>query len=253
MRSTKKKVKAIIRPDEGFQRAPVPEPPRLPETQRAFFDILLEGLAAGLQESEKELRRLAPHEELLRRNSRLRGTVAYARALLRLEEMQRKGISKEPEETEITMLLNLAVNGLRRSFLYAGMAVRRPGEEPAFTVRAPKELVLFLLEEMLACCLRCAPEGRNLFINTRLIGEVLLLSMRTEGPALQQSPLIPLLPREDTDDDDAPVPEEDYGFAVCRVLASQLGWAFRWEADEAGVRMFLDISEHPPALRATPL
>ena len=241
MRSMKKRDKVIARPDEGFRRAPVPEPPRLPETQRVFFDILLEALAAGLQESEKDLRKLIQHGELLRKAGRLRGTVAYARALLRLEELQREGLPPASERFEISPLLNLAVNSLRRSLLYAGVAVRRPGEEPAFTVHAPKEIVLFLLEEMLTCCLRCAPEGRNLHISTRPIGSVLLLSVRTEGPALQQSPLIPLLPREGESED--PVTEEDYGFAVCRVLAAQLGWAFRWEADEAGVRMFLDIRQ----------
>jgi len=241
MRSIKKKDKVIARQDEAFRRTPVPEPPQLPDAQRAFFDILLKELAGGLQESEKELRKLVGRGELLRRSSRLRGTVAYARALLRLEEMQREGLPDEPEELEVPALLNLAVNGLRRSFLYAGVAVRRPGEEPAYTVCAPKALVLFLLEEMLSCCLRCAPEGRNLYINSRSIGSLLLLSMRTEGPALQQSPLIPLLPREESEDGDAPAPEEDYGFAMCRVLAAQLGWAFRWETDEAGVRMFVDI------------
>jgi len=250
----KKKGKVIVRPDEGFRRAPVPEPPRLPEAQRAFFEILLGELAGGLQENEKEMRKLPRYGESLRKNSRLRGTVAYARALLRLEEMQREGLPGKPEEADIMLLLNLAVNGLRRSFLYAGVAVHRPGEESSFTVRVPKDLTLFLLEEMLACCLRCAPEGRNLHINTRPIGDVLLLGMRTEGPVLQQSPLIPLIyhpnesvaspeppAQEDDGKDDAP--EEDYGFAICRVLAAQLGWAFRWEADEAGVRMFLDIRQ----------
>ena len=253
MRSIKKKDKAIDRADEGFRRAPVPEPPRLPETQRVFFEILLKELAGGLQESEKELRKLVGRGELLRKSSRLRGTVAYARALLRLEEIHRADQEPKLEQAELSSLLNLAVNGLRRSFLYAGVAVRRPGEEPASTVCAPKELVLFLLEEMLSCCLRCAPEGKNLYINSRPIGSLLLLSMRTEGPALQQSPLIPLLyhpnesadspgtPDREGDDGDDPAPEEDYGFAMCRVLASQLGWAFRWEADEAGVRMFVDI------------
>ena len=240
MRRMKKRAKVIAKPDEGFRRALVPEAPELPEAQRAFFDILLGELAGGLQEAEKELRRPAQREELLRKNSRLRGTVAYARALLRLEELQREGLPPEDGESDLPSLLNLAVNSLRRSFLYAGVAVRRPGEEPSFTVRAPKGLMMFLLEEMLSCCLRCAPEGRNLHVNMRPIGDVLLLSMRTEGPALQQSPLIPMLPRESDSEGDAS--EEDYGFAMCRVLAAQLGWAFRWEADEAGVRMFLDIT-----------
>ncbi|MDR2686113.1 MAG: hypothetical protein LBB75_00035 [Oscillospiraceae bacterium] len=247
MRNIKKKDKVMARPDEGFRRAPVPQPPRLPETQRAFFDILLGELAGGLQDSEKELRKLARHEgELLRKNSRLRGTVAYARALLRLEEICRADQPPKPEQADISSLLNLAVNSLRRSFLYAGVAVRRPGEEPSFAVRAPKRLALFLLEEMLACCLRCAPEGRNLYISLRPIGEALLLGVRTEGPALQQSPLIPSLYRPG-EPEDAPAhaedgAQEDYGFAMCRVLAAKLGWAFRWEADEAGVRMFVDIA-----------
>ena len=235
MRGTKKRDTA--RPEAAPLRAPVPEPPKLPEVERAFFDILLEALGDGLQEEEKALRKPAPHRELLRGNSRLRGTVAYARALLRLEELKRAGLPAENGQAqEISALLNVAVNNLRRSFLYAGVAVRRPENEPAFTVRAPKDLALFLLEEMLLCCLRCAPEGRNLYINTRPIGSVLLLGMRTEGPSLQQSPLIPIL-----EANGKPAPEEDYGFAVCRVLAGQLGWALRWEADEAGVRMFVDI------------
>ena len=238
MRSMKKRDKHLARPDNAPLRAPVPAPPQLPEVERAFFEILLGELAGGLQESEKELRRLVERGELLRKSSRLRGTVAYARALLRLEEIRHAGLPAESEEAEVSALLNVAVNNLRRSFLYAGVAVRRPGAEPAFTVRAPKEMALFLLEEMLACCLRCAPEGKNLYVNTRLIGGLLLLSMRTEGPPLQQSPLIPLLPRGGEGED---APEEDYGFAMCRVLAAQLGWAFRWEADEAGVRMFVDM------------
>jgi len=207
--------------------------------ERAFFEILLKELAGGLQENEKELCRLIRHGELLRKSSRLRGTVAYGRALLRLEALQRSDLPAEAEKAELSALLNIAVNNLRRSFLYAGVAVRRPDGELSFAVQAPREHVLFLLEEMLSCCLRCAPEGRNLFVNMRPIGNLLLLSMRTEGPPLQQSPLIPLLPREGDSDD--PAPEEDYGFAICRVLAAQLGWAFRWEADEAGVRMFVDI------------
>jgi len=254
MRGAKQeKKRGEARAENTFQRAPVPEPPKLPQAQRAFFDILLRELAGGLQESEKALRRGAPTEALLRGNSRLRGTVAYARALLRLEELDRPNQPEpdqpdqldqpdQPEQTELPALLNLAVNGLRRSFLYAGVAVRRAEEEPAFLVRVPRDLALFLLEEMLACCLRCAPEGRSLHISMRPIGPALLLGLRTEGPVLQQSPLIPLLPSERESDDDSPAPEEDYGFAMCRVLAARLGWPFRWEADEAGVRMFVDIT-----------
>jgi len=252
MRSTKKKDSPVVRPGDAPVRAPVPAPPKLPEMERAFFGILLEELGAGLQECEKELRKPARRAELLRRNSRLRGTVAYARALLRLEEFHTAQQPVQTGEAEAAALLNVAVNNLRRSFLYAGVAVRRSAQEPTFTVCAPKELVLFLLEEMLACCLRCAPEGRNLYIGLRPIGGLLLLSIRTEGPVLQQSPLIPLLyhPNESADspgtptyeeEDDSPASEEDYGFAMCRVLAAQLGWAFRCEVDEAGVRMFVDI------------
>jgi len=237
MRRLKAKDRPAARTDEAPLRAPVPAPPRLPEAERAFFELLLQGLSAGLQESEKELRKLAGRGELLRRSARLQGTVAYALALLRLEELHAAEQPAEP--VEAAALLNVAVNNLRRSFLYAGVAVRRAGQEPAYPVRAPRELALFLLEEMLSCCLRCAPEGRSLYIGMRQIGETLLLGMRTEGPVLQQSPLIPLLPSGG--EDDTPPPEEDYGFAMCRVLAARLGWAFRWEADEAGVRMFLDI------------
>ena len=236
--SEKKKGKPFTPPSGAPLRAPVPAPPKLPEVERAFFEMLLGELGAALQENEKDLRKPVGRAELLRRNSRLRGTVAYARALLRLEEFQHTEQDANEEQTEAAALLNVAVNNLRRSFLYAGVAVRRPAREPAFAVCAPKGLALFLLEEMLSCCLRCAPEGRNLYINTRPIGSLLLLSMRTEGPPLQQSPLIPLLPQED---DDGAAPEEDYGFAMCRVIAAKLGWAFRWEADEAGVRMFVDV------------
>ena len=237
MLGIKKKDKPAAVPETTFQRAPAPEPPELPEAERAFFDILLEALAGGLLESEKELRKLAGREELLYKYSRLSGTVAYARALLHMEDMRREGLSGEPEEMELSALINLAVNGLRRSFLYSGAAVRRPEEGSAFAVCAPREPVLFLLTEMLSCCLRCAPAGRNLYINTRPIGDMLLLSLRSEGPSLQQSPLIPLLSKQEGGD----APEEDYGFAVCCSLAAHLGWALRWEADEAGVRMFLDI------------
>jgi hypothetical protein len=165
--------------------------------------------------------------------------VAYARALLRLEAFRAGDPPAQAEALEVPALLNVAVNNQRRAFLYAGAAVRRSDKEPAFTVYTQREPALFLLEEMLACCLRCAPEGKNLYIGARPIGGLLLLSMRTEGPPLQQSPLIPLLPREGEGEDG--VPGEDYGFAVCRVIAARLGWAFRWEADEAGVRMFVDI------------
>jgi len=251
MRLAKKKNRPA-EPDKAPLRASLPAPPQLPGAERAFFEILLESLSAGLQECEKDLRKPAERGELLRENARLQGTVAYARALLRLEAMYHADKPAEPEEAEISSLLNVAVNNLRRSFLYAGVAVRRAGQEPSHTLRVPRALALFLLEEMLACCLRCAPEGRNLHIGLRPIGGALLMGLRTEGPALQQSPLIPLLyhPNESADapgappreeNDEAAAPEEDYGFAMCRVLAARLGWLFRWEADEAGVRMFLDI------------
>jgi len=253
--SAKKKERPVVRPSAAHLRAPVPAPPKLPEMERAFFEILLGELDRGLQESEKELRRLDKRGELLRGSNRLRGTVSYARALLRLEAFHLTQRPAQAEQAEVAALLNVALNTMRRSFLYAGVAVRRSDQEPAFAVRAPGELALFLLEEMLACCLRCAPEGRNLYIGTRPIGGLLLLSMRTEGPALQQSPLIPLLyhpsesadssggpiREEDEEEAEAPAREEDYGFAMCRVIAAQLGWAFRWEADEAGVRMFVDM------------
>jgi len=232
-------MKSKDRPAAAALRAPVPEPPKLPEVERAFFEILLGALEGGLQESEKGLRKPAGHSELLRKNSRLQGTVSYARALLRLEEFRRADRAEEPEKAEVSALLNVAVNNRRRAFLYAGVAVRRSAREPYYAVYADRELALFLLEEMLACCLRCAPEGKNLYIGARPIGGLLLLSMRTEGPSLQQSPLIPLLPTDQSCE--GPAPEEDYGFAICRVTAAQLGWAFRWEADEAGVRMFVDI------------
>ncbi len=237
MRKPKKR-KSIEPVDEAPLRAPVHEPPRLPEVERKFFELLLRELSAGMQEQEKDIRALVKHGALLRNTSRLRSTVAYARALLRLEELQRNGLPAETKDVEISLLLNLAVNGLLRSFLYAGVAVRRQDQEPSFQVHVPQEHALFLFEEMLTCCLRCAPEGKNIHVSLRKIGSVLLLTMRTEGLALQQSPLIPQLTGKD---DAAAAPEEDYGFAMCRVLAAKLGWAYRWEADEAGVRMFLDI------------
>jgi hypothetical protein len=62
--------------------------------------------------------------------------------------------------------------------------------------------------------------------------------MRTEGEALQQPPLIPQLSEKE-------IPaKEDYGFTICRAIAALPGWEFRWEADEAGVRMFLDINNN---------
>ena len=239
MRSMKPKDRPAARTSAAALRAPVPEPPKLPGVERAFFEILLGELGAGLQESEKELRKLVKRGELLRKNSRLQGTVAYARALLRLEAFHSADESAKDEQVEVPALLNVAVNNQRRAFLYAGVAVRRSAREPAFEVYTRREPALFLLEEMLACCLRCAPEGKNLYIGARPIGGLLLLSMRTEGPPLQQSPLIPLLPGEG--DGEGAASEEDYGFAICRAVAAQLGWAFRWEADEAGVRMFVDI------------
>lgn len=245
MRMRKRKEQAWT-PPQGPVRAPVPEPPKLPDVERSFFDILLRGLDGGLHDAEKEIRHHAAPERLLQTNNRLRGTVSYARALLRLEELQRTPLPDDEPPTELSALLNMAIKNLRRSLLYAGTAARRADNEPSFVVRAPQSTALFLLEEMIACCLRCAPQGKNLYFSVRPIGAMVMLSLRTEGPALQQSPLIPLLPKEGAlppqgDEEDADPAEEDYGFAVCRVLAARLGWAFRWEADEAGVRMFLDI------------
>ena len=230
--------KEIVLPKEdkeGPARIAVAAQPRMPDMERAFFDELLRALYAGMQDVEKLAKRGGDGGQLLRKCGQARGTVAYARALLRLEELAAARAADEP--ASLSAVLNQAEKKLRREFLYAGVAARRPDDERLSAFAVPREAALFLLEEMMACCLRCAPEGKNLHIGANRIGDVLLLVMRTEGPALQQPPLIPPLPQEG----DAAGPDEDYGFSVCHAAAALLGWEFRWEADEAGVRMFLDV------------
>jgi len=150
---------------------------------------------------------------------------------LRLEEFDE--LQDSPEE--LPAVLNTAVNKLRREFLYAGTALRRPPDEALQSIVVPREVTTFLLEEMIACCLRCAPAGKQLHIGAKRIGDTtLLLSMRSEGYTPQLPPLIPPLDEEEPND-------TDYGFAMCRRVAALTGWSFRWDADEAGARMFLDI------------
>lgn len=211
-------------------------PPSLPRVERAFFDMLLQELCGGVQEAEQALRKSRGDSaitESLQKSARVRQTIAYAQALLRMDACPQE---EAPQEAPLPTLLNLAATRTRRAFLYAGTALRRASEEPPVIVNLPKEAFLFLLEEMLGCCLRCAPQGKNLYAGIKEIGPRALLSLRTEGPALLQAPLIPLLPQEP-----APGEQEDYGFALCQLLAARLGCALRWEADGAGVRMFLEL------------
>ena len=216
---------------------PIPAPPRLPQVERAFFDMLLGELGSGVQEAEQAVQR-GRAEEALQKSARVRQTIAYAQALLRLEEG--RASQEQAEPIELPSLFNLAAKHTRRAFLYAGTALRRASEEPSVTINLPKESFLFLLEEMLCCCLRCAPGGKNLHAGIKGINESrALLSLRSEGPALLQSPLIPLL-------EPAPREDEDYGFALCQAMAVRLGCALRWEADGAGVRMFLEINTEKP-------
>ena len=225
----RKKKAAMLAAQEETAHIKPPEPPPLPLPQRAFFDMLLEALGDGLHELGT-IAKTPRGDNLPRKCSQLRATVSYAQALLRLEELpQAQGT---PEE--LTAVLNAAVNKLRREFLYAGVAIHRPPDEPLRGVMVPGEATAFLLEEMISCCLRCAPMGKHLHLGARRIDHTLLLSMRTEGPARQQQPLIPPL-----DEDEC----EDYGFAMCRRIAAHAGWEFRWEADGAGVRMFLQFPQ----------
>ena len=240
-----KRQKAL--PPEPPQLPPAAESPQLPQVERAFFDMLLQELSNGLQETEQAIRKgqgdaraeavvkakAASIADALRKSARARQTVDYAQALLRLDASPK---DEQPETMGLPTLLNLAARRTRRAFLYAGTALRRASEEPSISLCLPKESFLFLLEEMFCCCLRCSPGGKNLHVGFKEIGPNVLLSLRTEGPALLQAPLIPLLPQE------APG-EEDYGFALCRMLAARLEYGFRWEADGAGVRMFLEISD----------
>ena len=227
----RKKKAAMLAAQEESARIALAKQPKLPPPERAFFDMLLQALSGGLHElahaAKKPLR-----DDLQRKCVQVRGTVAYAQALLRLEELPQ--LQDSPEE--LLAVLNTAVNQLRREFLYAGTALRRPPDEALQGVVVPRELTSFLLEEMIGCCLRCAPEGRQLHINARRIDQTLLLSMRSEGCRPPLPPLIPPLGEEEEHADDA-----DYGFAMCRAIAAVAGWEFRWEADEAGLRMFLDI------------
>ncbi|MDR1927348.1 MAG: hypothetical protein LBQ33_01750 [Oscillospiraceae bacterium] len=210
----------------------------LPQAQRDFFDHLLRELYAGLQDLEqcaKRQDRAGKNEELLQKSGRLRGTVAYAEALLRLEDG--KGQPAEAAvPAELLSLINIAVNNMRREFLYAGVTAHRPvGSE--LLLQVPREAFLFLLEEMIGCCLRCSPRGKNLHFDLKLVQQSRLLILRTEGAALQQTPLLPLLGQQE--EGGAP---EDYGFSMCELLARRLHLRFRWEADEAGVRMFLTMN-----------
>ncbi len=230
----------------------VPEPPpaqsqpvgRLPDVERSFFTLLLQEMYGGLQDLEQMAKRPDPkqgREEMLHKSGRIRATAAYALALLRLEDFS---AAQEPSERfDLLTLLNISVNALRRDFLYAGVSVRRPPSIAPVEIRVPKETFLFLLEEMLSCCLRCAPHGKNLHITLREAPRALLLSMRTEGAAVQHSPLLPLFAAEEekAEVSNMPTPEEDYGFAVSRVLADRLQCGLRWETDGAGVRLFLEI------------
>jgi hypothetical protein len=235
----KKKFVPPLPPAEPSPRAPVMEPPKLPEAEHAFFGILLRELYGGVQEAEKLAKKPEP-ALLSQKLLRLRSSLSYALALLRLDEL--RAMPTQPEPASMPTLLNIAVNNLRREFLYAGVAPRRASEEPQLNIAAPQAFMLFLLEEMLGCCLRCvepsASLGKNLYIGLKQIDRTLLLSLRTEGPPLLQAPLIPILTQEEPADGSPP---QEYGFALCAVLADHLGWPFRWEADEAGVRMFLDI------------
>ncbi|MDR2753911.1 MAG: hypothetical protein LBB50_06350, partial [Oscillospiraceae bacterium] len=61
----------------------------------------------------------------------------------------------------------------------------------------------------------------------------------TEGEPRLLPPLIPLFSSEK---EETPQPSvEDYGFALCGVLAAQIGGTLRREADDAGLRLFLKI------------
>ena len=226
----RKKKAAMLAAQEASARIALAGRPKLPPPERAFFDMLLQALSGGLYELAHAAKK-PQGDDLLRKCVQARGTVAYAQALLRLEELPQ--LQDSPEELQA--VLNTAVNQMRREFLYAGTALRRPPDDALQGVAVPRELTSFLLEEMLACCLRCAPEGRQLHINARRIDETLLLSMRSEGYTPPLPPLIPPLGEEEHADD------ADYGFAMCRAIAAMAGWEFRWEADAAGVRMFLDI------------
>lgn len=229
MLKRKRKEIAIPVPEEPARLA-VPAPPPLPEVERSFFDLLLSELYGGLRETEKLAKKPNQTAALLRKCAQTRSTVSYAMALLRLEALKR---GQPGEPTELTALLNGVLNGLRREFLYAGVTVRRPEDALLQGLTVPDEAGTFLLEEMIGCCLRCAPEGKNLYINAKRIGPSLLLSLRSEGPARHLAPLLPLMQEGGS--------EEDYGFAMCAAGAALLGWTLRWEADEAGVRMFADI------------
>lgn len=241
----KQKVPAETVPAQSLRERPPERVSRLPEVERSFFTLLLRQLYAGLQDLEQMLKRpeaKSSREEQLHKSGRIRATTAYALALLRLEDL-RNG-QPQPETLDLLSLLNIAVNALRRDFLFAGVSVRRPPSIAPVEVRVPKETFLFLLEEMLGCCLRCAPHGKNLHIGLREIPGALLLSMRTEGEAVQHTPLMPLPGAKDEEDEEEEPSEggtADYGFAVSSMLANRLGCRLRWETDGAGVRLFLEI------------
>jgi hypothetical protein len=231
----KKSVEINAHPAEKKQ----PPVPVMPKAERAFFSLLLREIYAGLQDLEQLARRPGKNDgpELPHKSRRIRATAAYALAALRMEEST--DATEAPEVLDLLSLLNIAVNALRRDFLFAGVSVRRPSPVTPLRIRAPKEGLLFLLEEMLGCCLRCAPSGKNLHIALKEMPQGTLLSMRSEGASVQHPPLIPLpaVPGE-------PVPPQDYGFSVVKILAERLGLPFRWETDGAGVRLFLEIPSH---------
>jgi len=230
----RKKKAAMLAAQEKSLRITLAEQPKLPSAERAFFDMLLQALSGGLLELAHAAKQ-PQEDELLRKCAQTRGTVAYAQALLRLEQFAGKQDSPE----ELLAVLNTAINRLRREFLYAGVALRRPPDDALQGDVFPHELTAFLLEEMITCCLRCAPEGKHLHMAAKRIDNTLLLSMRSEGRTQQLPPLIPPLGEDKSSS--MGYGDADYGFAMCRAIASMAGWEFRWEADEAGIRMFLDI------------
>ncbi|MDR1464986.1 MAG: hypothetical protein LBJ11_06790 [Oscillospiraceae bacterium] len=225
---------------------PVPPPrtstgaPPDAATERAFQQELLALLNDHLLEAEELSRHPERLAELAQKTARLRATVQYARAALRLEELPPLG---PPEPLELGAALNTVLNQLRREFLFAGVQLRRVRPDSPVPLAAPREALLFLLEELLTCALRCSPRGRCLHLGLTRMKRQLLLSLRTEGRRESAPPLLPVLgERSLPQEGDPAAAREDYGFSVVHTLAVRLGWQFRWETDAAGVRLFLEIS-----------
>jgi hypothetical protein len=211
---------------------------QLPAIQLDFLEQLLNAMGASLLEVEQLAKKAsdpAGKQKLAAELSRSRATVRYAQALLRYDALPQS----DNEQINAMVLVNNVINTCRKDFIYAGVTVHRPQLQGDALFVQSRQTLQFLLEEMLLCALRCAPDGRHLYIGAKQLQDVLLLTIRTEGRAVCNPPLLPLTLRE-TDGGLKPL-EDDYAFSLCSMIAKRCAARFRSETDGAGARMFLEI------------